>query len=1083
MLSHLILEISEELIRELAGPTQFLRGQAFVRDGKVDPSAKYFDRATFWVKDGNTYHVTLSVQGDYLTSNCTCVFAKGGTVCKHQVAALLFSKADLQHKVQEAPWELLGELLLDDGESTTPARTQKAYCLFFSLQRQADGDYSIRPVVLNADVFLGAFANHPLENREIVKDFLFHNPRIADKARWANRLLTPEKCVNARPEAVAFANLLIRLDKGFIPYYLRDQNANNLGENLDVLSRFAVDVFLGEGQEPIQTQLAFEPDHAEIQYYIKKSAEGIAGETRLMVGGKSLPVSMVDIQILNENPPWFLMGSRLVRYKDGPHFEKAGMFLGMPRLQVPPAREKDFVERFLLPVARRMRIIGDELNWEEIETTPVKRLYIFEEDNLLKASLNFAYDDLEVPYLADDAAEAIQYKQNGQWTLVKIKRAVNLENLTYTQISSTRYGLKKAPNQPGVFDLRANVDPVDFLLRKLPMLVKDGFEIYGEEKLKSVRVNRSQPTVRMSISSGIDWFDLGIEVIFGDVSATMQEVRRSLRKKTSFVKLSDGSIGELPQEWIQKYQRFFNLGTTEDNKIRFSQQQIGLLDHLLENEPVVERDEAFQEKLDVVRSARARFVRPVPEGFSGELRPYQKVGFDWMWFLRDNQLGGCLADDMGLGKTIQVLAFLQSLKESSAVGESARPLTHLVVVPRSLLVNWQREIDRFAPGIRFHVHFGGTRSKKPLNFTDYDIVLTTYGTMLRDIQMLRSFLFEYVILDESQAIKNPNAQVSKSARLLRSNYKLVMTGTPVENSTYELWAQFAFLNPGMFGSLAQFQREFVLPIEKKKDLEAMELLRSIIQPVLLRRTKELVAPELPERTERIVYCDLDTGQRKLYTQTRDQYRKTLLGIIAQEGVERSRMHVLEGLLRLRQICDHPLLVDSQHTQRSAKIEFLIETLQTLQAEGHKALVFSQFVQMLQLIRAELDREKIPYAYLDGQTYNRAAQIDLFQTNPTVTTFLISLKAGGVGLNLTAADYVIHVDPWWNPAVEMQATDRTHRIGQDKPVFVYKLIARDTVEEKILLLQEKKMNLVKQVVTSEDSWFKSLTAEDVEMLFS
>jgi non-specific serine/threonine protein kinase len=348
---------------------------------------------------------------------------------------------------------------------------------------------------------------------------------------------------------------------------------------------------------------------------------------------------------------------------------------------------------------------------------------------------------------------------------------------------------------------------------------------------------------------------------------------------------------------------------------------------------------------------------------------------------------------------------------------------------------------------------------------------------------LRGFTFLYAILDESQAIKNPLAQSSKAARLLNAQHRLVMTGTPVENNTFELWSQFAFLNPGLLGNIDYFKREFAAPIESRESEETVQVLRKLIYPFILRRTKEQVAPELPSRTERILYTDMEPAQHKLYVHTRDYYRGLLMGIIDKEGINDARMKILEGLLRLRQICIHPALMEPAYRGESAKFVLLLETLHTLRAEGHKVLVFSQFVQSLHLLRKELDAHEIPYAYLDGQTLDRQEQVDLFQNDRGVPFFLISLRAGGVGLNLTAADYVIHLDPWWNPAVEMQAADRAHRIGQDKPVFIYKIIARDSVEEKILQLQEHKKELVDQLISSEGSFFKSITKNDVKALFS
>ncbi|MBN1667954.1 MAG: SNF2 helicase associated domain-containing protein, partial [Anaerolineales bacterium] len=675
---------------------------------------------------------------------------------------------------------------------------------------------------------------------------------------------------------------------------------------------------------------------------------------------------------------------------------------------------------------------------------------------------------------------SVQRLAGDAWELLRIRRQAQTEQAIYESVSSPahglKYGLKEYP--PQVFQLRARVSPVDFLLQHVPRLTAAGFEIYGEEKLKSARVNRSQPSLSLNVTSGIDWFDLQALVSFGDTEASLQEIRRALKKKQRYVKLADGTIGEIPEEWVARYKHLFGLGEQQADGVRLSNHHLGLIDQLLAQADRVQADDAYHQRSKRLLGFEGIQPQALPQGFQGELRPYQKAGFDWLHFLHEFEFGGCLADDMGLGKTIETLAFLLSLKESGHATAAS-----LLVLPRSLLVNWQREAARFTPALRILEYFGQERRGALFDFKNYDLVLTTYGVLQRDIERLRKYKFHYVVLDESQAIKNPLAKTSKAARLLRCDHRLVLTGTPVENSTFELWSQFAFLNPGLLGNLEYFRNEFGTPIEKQNDEQAARFLRKMVYPFILRRTKAQVAPELPPRTERILYADMEPAQRKFYEKTRDYYRAMLLGVIESQGMNNARMQVLEGLLRLRQISNHPRLVDADFRGRSAKFDLLLETLETLRAEGHKALVFSQFVQMLSLLRQELDRQKIPYEYLDGSTHDRQGRVDHFQEDQTLPFFLISLKAGGVGLNLTAADYVIHIDPWWNPAVEMQATDRTHRIGQEKPVFVYKLIARDSIEEKVLQLQEQKKQLVDQLITTESSFFKNLTQQDVEGLFS
>ena len=619
---------------------------------------------------------------------------------------------------------------------------------------------------------------------------------------------------------------------------------------------------------------------------------------------------------------------------------------------------------------------------------------------------------------------------------------------------------------------------MDFLLHQVPRLTAANFEIFGEETLTAARVNRNPPKLSWRVSSGIDWFDVNAIVQFrrsgsspeGDPAGrppprAVRQAGRRLHRRDPF-----RMAGAL-----QVY--LFALADETEDGLRLSNAQAGLLDQLLPEGDSVQTDAEFQRRRDRLREFQKIKPRRVSSGFQGELRHYQKAGVDWLHFLHDYEFGGCLADDMGLGKTAQALAFLLSLKDG---GKSKT--ASLLVMPRSLIFNWEREATRFTPGLRLLNHAHATRAKDLAEFDGYDLVLTTYGILLRDIEMLKQHRFHYVVLDEAQAIKNPLSQSARAARLLQADHKLTLTGTPVENSPMELWSQFAFLNPGLLGSMEQFRSEFAGPIERGEDEAAGQLVRKMVHPFLLRRTKDQVARDLPPRTERIVYTEMEPAQRKLYVQKRDEYRAQILGLLDDAGMNDARMKILEGLLRLRQICCHPRLLEPATKSGSGKFDTLLETLDTLRAEGHKALVFSQFVQMLTLVREALDQRGIPYAYLDGKTRDRQARVDQFQTDPSLPFFLISLKAGGVGLNLTAADYVIHIDPWWNPAVEMQATDRTHRIGQDKPVFVYKMIARDSVEEKILQLQDRKRALVSQLISAESSVFKSLTRQDIQALF-
>ncbi|HLS71753.1 MAG TPA: DEAD/DEAH box helicase, partial [Chitinophagaceae bacterium] len=471
---------------------------------------------------------------------------------------------------------------------------------------------------------------------------------------------------------------------------------------------------------------------------------------------------------------------------------------------------------------------------------------------------------------------------------------------------------------------------------------------------------------------------------------------------------------------------------------------------------------------------------PIPENVDATLRPYQEAGFQWMNFLKETGWGGILADDMGLGKTLQTLTFLQHYlnKHPNAL--------FMVACPTTLIYNWENEIKKYTPNIKYLIHHGPRRTRSTKDLTDTNLIITTYGTLRSDVKLLSEIEFDYIVLDESQTIKNPLSQVAKASLELKSKNRIALSGTPVQNNTFDLYSQLNFLNPGMLGSMEFFRNEFANPIDKNQQKEAKETLSKIINPFLLRRTKEQVAPDLPEKTEMIYFCEMGAKQRKIYEAYKNSFRSQILDSIEEKGIDSARFSVLTGLMRLRQICDSPaILKDEEFENHSVKITELVKSL-TEHTGNHKSLVFSQFLGMLDLIRDELEKLGIPYVYFDGGTSSaeREKAIQEFQNNEECRVFLISLKAGGVGLNLTAADYVYIVDPWWNPAVEQQAIDRTHRIGQTKNIFAYRMICKDTIEEKILLLQDRKKALVKDLITSEENAFlKRLTKEDIEFILS
>jgi len=608
-------------------------------------------------------------------------------------------------------------------------------------------------------------------------------------------------------------------------------------------------------------------------------------------------------------------------------------------------------------------------------------------------------------------------------------------------------------------------------------LMSEGWEVLGENG-----AIREPGEIRISGSSGIDWFEINGRVDFNGVSAEIASVLEALKNGQQWVVLGDGSLGLLPDHWLARHARWLELGQRRDGAVRFARTQLSVVDALLaEHDGAVcdEQLKAARERLSAFDRVRER---KEPASFVGQLRHYQREGLGWLQFLAEFGFGGCLADDMGLGKTVQLLAHFVDRRSQGEKGP------WLVVAPRSLIFNWAREAERFTPGLSIIDHTGAGRHGQVNGLEHADLVLTTYGTLLRDIERLRTVEFGCAILDEAQIIKNAGSKTAKAARSLKARRRLALTGTPVENRVEDLWSIFEFLNPGMFGACKAFSAASasMSAAAAGGDGSAMAPLRRALRPFLLRRTKERVAAELPARTEQTIVCTLDRDHRKFYDTLRDHIRASLRTRLTERGLAQSRIHVLEGLLRLRQAACHPGLVDRARVAGgSAKITALTEMIDELAKENHKVLIFSQFTSMLALVRAALDERKIEHVTLEGRTTaaRRRERIDRFQNEPALTAFLISLKAGGVGLNLTAADHVVLLDPWWNPAAEAQAIDRTHRIGQTRKVFAYRIIAKDTVEERVLELQQRKRQLADAIVAQESGPLASLTREDLEWLLS
>ena len=633
------------------------------------------------------------------------------------------------------------------------------------------------------------------------------------------------------------------------------------------------------------------------------------------------------------------------------------------------------------------------------------------------------------------------------------------------------------PSVIGEYVLRGQKAILNFFASELPALQKIWkISLGGRFQNVTREIERVAPRLEIT-ASGEDWFDFSfsLESARGD-RFSAAEVQHLLQMGQNFTRLKDGRLAIFDAADLEEFQtvlRDCEPGQPRPGTYRIKKNQAAYLDSVFEElrGATIHRNAEWG---NWTRSQRQLVPFELEQlgSLEGILRPYQKEGVSWLRFLSRNGLGGILADEMGLGKTVQALAFLRPLEGTS-----------LVVCPSSLLFNWAREAEKFVPELKVLCVEGTARNELFSKISDSDLVLTSYPLLRRDIDRYRRFEFAAIFLDEATHIKNPDTQNAQAAMALRGRHRFVLTGTPVENSVRDLWSIAEFVLPGYLGRRADFRERYELPIGRGSQPERDRLAKRL-RPIMVRRLKQEVAKDLPDKIEQVSFCDLSSDQAELYKKLREEGRRKIEELSDAKDQGRARIAALTALLRLRQVCCDLRLLGGEAECPSGKIELLWELLEESIDGGHRVLVFSQFVGMLKLISAQLEEEGTPFCYLDGATKDRGKVVDRFQQSAEIPVFLISLKAGGVGLNLSAADTVIHFDPWWNPAVEAQATDRAHRIGQSRVVTAYKLICRNTVEEKILNLQRKKREVIDAMVESEEPLMTSLsTAEIRELLVS
>ncbi|MEL7587380.1 MAG: DEAD/DEAH box helicase [Prolixibacteraceae bacterium] len=846
-----------------------------------------------------------------------------------------------------------------------------------------------------------------------------------------------------------------------------------------------------------EDRIAVPSTFAECTFLFDRSSDGT--RYRLEMTDNKRPFSLLHKKIiLVSNEPCSLVWQNKLVVFDKISAKKIIPFLDKEFIFIPSQMEEKYYGSFVLQTIREypVKANGFTVSAEDAQ----KQAILSIEHNLkLQPSIFPVFFYGETEFLPGSKSRVVVslHREYGNFVFRKIDRDVVWEKNCLALLKE--WGLKEengcysCPGSELMDERRRIYELICWFDLHREELNEAGFRIRQDKLQKRFSIEKPEMNVRINLKD--DWFDIYANVNFGKFQIPFIKLRRYILNDIHEFELPNGETAIIPPEWFSGYRDLLPFARQDGNSLKVNKHHYDLLRQRLKG-----IDKSLFQQLEASGKEGIKEVS-APHLLQASLRSYQQEGYSWMYHLFENRFGGCLADDMGLGKTLQTLTLLLKLKkpprtltipqfehqfgqiaipfEGETAKEQHQPAS-LIVVPTSLVHNWETEIQKFTPSLKTYKHTGIKRKKTGAfkKITEYyDIILTTFGTVRNDFEMFRQHSFFYLILDESQNIKNPASKTYQAVSQLNAQYRLALTGTPIENSLADLWAQMNFLNKGLLGNLAYFKREFINPIEKKNDPDKQSQLQLLIRPFVLRRTKDEVARDLPSVTEQTRYCPMGKTQLQIYEKEKSAIRNSILENIEREGTEKSAFIILQGLTRLRQLANHPSLLSETEESESGKFDEIMESLESLIAEKHKVLIFSSFVRHLELVKEQIISRNWKYSMLTGQTVRRELEIKEFQENPENRIFLISLKAGGVGLNLTAADYVFIIDPWWNPAAELQAISRAHRIGQDKKVFVYRFITEGTIEEKIQSLQERKSSLAEKFIHSNNP-FKAITKDEI-----
>ena len=839
-----------------------------------------------------------------------------------------------------------------------------------------------------------------------------------------------------------------------------DQAISSFFEDIDPNTN---QIYEADEINPAANLIQVQSEFTKVLFHFRKNENGTSYFITLKHGEERIPFMKQNGLLLSSKPARILVHQKIYKFYDFVDGSKIGVFLNKKFVHIKPENQKTYYTKFIRPLLETAPVQAQGFTINTIKENAKSQLSLTKHNEIYGFNMSIIYDSHTFLYQPNKLFHVHLKWEKNEPIFTKFKRSVIWESNKANTLET--FGLI---HQQDAFFRGAETtitSCISWLRDHYTELTKNNFIISKE---LSEEYNFDKPQLNYTIADQIDWFDLKIMVIIGNFEVPFSKIVAEMKKGNHELRLANGQIFIFPSEWFAIGKSLFS-SSSKNNQYQIKKYELSVLNHIQSDE--------IKNHLNSVVEIKAEKPH---KAFKGMLRPYQVDGLSWLMFLKNNRFGGILADDMGLGKTIQTLAFIQKIKHSLT---ASSPHPFLLITPTSLLYNWANECAKFTPDVKVHIHAGNKRHQTLGAYKNTDLIITSYGLIRNDSSLFQEVHFEVVILDESQNIKNYSAKTTQCINILQAKCRIALTGTPIENTIKDLWSQMNFLNKGLLGSLTHFTNTFAKPIEKEDDQQQVNKLKQMIKPFLLRRTKDEVAKDLPNLQEKILYCEMSEEQEKHYEKIKSMYRNQLLDIVQKEGIKSSKLSILQGLSKLRQISNHPILSDTSYAHNSGKHDILLDKIRTGIQDGHKILVFSQFVSYLELIEKTIKKESLTYYKLTGATSKekREQYVQAFQKQSDSCVFLISLKAGGVGINLTAADYVFIADPWWNPAAEAQARDRSHRIGQTKTVFSYKFISRGTIEEKIIKLQNQKNKFSKDLIHIDNNILTNLKIKDLHFL--